>query len=122
MLRSGNRRHSSPVKMRNALAGLGNVEMITQHIVRTKLDAIAAEVLQQPGIYYELYSRLFSQRVKTWMQSVSRAEAILIERVAELDPDYCPHFERIEFEYTELLPVHRNNTGMMLNPAWDMQY
>jgi len=97
--------------------------MITQHIVRTKLDAIAAEILQQPGIYYELYSRLFSQRVKTWMQSVSRAEAVLIESVAELDPDYCPHFERVEFEYAEAdLPAHRPNTAMLFNPAWDLQY
>ena len=96
--------------------------MITQHIVRTKLDAIAAEVLQLPGIYYELYSRLFSQRVKTWMQTVSRAEAVLIESVAELDPDYCPHFECVEFEYGETLPAHRNNMNMLFNPAWDMQY
>jgi hypothetical protein len=97
--------------------------MFTQHIVRTKLDAMAAEILQQPGIYYELYSRLFSQRVKTWMQSVSRSEAILIESVAELDPDYCPHFERIEFEYADTeLSTHRANKTPLFNPAWDMQY
>lgn len=96
--------------------------MITQHSVRTKLDTIAAEVLQQPGIYYELYSRLFSQRVQAWMQNVPRAEAVLIESIAELDPDYCPHFERAEFEYAEIVPAHRSNTGLMFNPAWDMQY
>ncbi len=97
--------------------------MLTQHIVRAQLDAIAAEVLQMPGIYYELYARLFSQRVQDWIQSVSRPEAILIESVAELDPDYCPHFERVEFEYAEVdRPTHRGNSGMLLNPAWDMQY
>lgn len=97
--------------------------MLTQHIVRNKLDAIAAEVLQMPGIYYELYSRLFSQRVQEWMLNVSRPEAILIERVAELDPDYCPHIGRTEYEYADIeLPLPHTSTGMAFNPAWDMQY
>lgn len=95
--------------------------MLTQHIVRSRLDAIAAEILQQPGIYYELYSRLFSQRVQAWMQNTSRPEAILIESVAELDPDYCP--QRAEFEYAEAdVPPPRNSMSMLFNPAWDMQY
>jgi hypothetical protein len=101
--------------------GAKDLKMLTQHIVRTKLDVIAAEILQQPGIYYELYSRLFSQRIQTWMQSVSRAEAILIEKVAELDPDFCPHFERVEFEYADM-PAARAHSSMPFNPAWDMQY
>ncbi len=97
--------------------------MLTQHIVRTRLDTIAAEILQMPGIYDELYSRLFSQRVQEWLQSVSRPEAILIESVAELDPDYCPHFERTEFEYTDAdIPMHHAKTPLMFNPAWDVQY
>ncbi len=98
--------------------------MLTQYSVRTKLDLIAAEVLKTPGIYYELYSRLFSKRVQEWMQSVSRPEAILIESVAELDPDYCPHLERIEFEYseTDLLTPRNPAAHAGFNPAWDMQY
>lgn len=97
--------------------------MLTQTIVRNKLDAIAAEVLQMPGIYYELYSRLFSERVHEWMQNVSRPEAILIERVAELDPDFCPHLARVEYEYAELeVPTYRTSASVLLNPAWDMQY
>lgn len=97
--------------------------MLTQHAIRTKLDIIAAEVLKMPGIYYELYSRLFSQRVHEWMQGVTRPEAVLIEGVAELDPDYCPHFEHAEFEYAESdTPMHRLNSGALFNPAWDMQY
>lgn len=97
--------------------------MLTQYSVRTRLDTIAAEVLKTPGIYYELYSRLFSQRVQEWMQSVSRPEAILIESIAELDPDYCPHIGRIEFEYSDTdLHTHRINHSALLNPAWDVQY
>jgi hypothetical protein len=97
--------------------------MLTQYIVRTRLDAIAAEILRMPGIYYELYSRLFSQRVLDWMNSVSRPEAILIENVAELDPDYCPHLAGSEIEYADAdITAQRVNTGMMFNPAWDMQY
>lgn len=96
--------------------------MLTQYAVRTKLDMIAAEVLQMPGIYYEMYSRLFSQRVQEWMKEVSRPEAVLIESVAELDPDYCPHLERIEFEYSENDIATRRSNGPLFNPAWDVQY
>ena len=98
--------------------------MLTQNNVRTKLDAIAAEVSQMPGIYYELYSRLFSQRVQAWMRTVSRPEAVLIEGVAELDPDYCPHLGGDEFEYEEAteVPAYRISSGMLFNPAWDVQY
>ena len=97
--------------------------MLTQHIVRAQLDAIAAEVLQMPGMYYELYSRVFSQRVREWLQSVPRAEAVLIERVAELDPDYCPHLENDEIEYPEAdVVAHRANVKPLFNPAWDVQY
>lgn len=96
--------------------------MLTQYAVRTKLDMIAAEVLQMPGIYYEMYSRLFSQRVQEWMKTVSRPEAILIESVAELDPDYCPHLERTEFEYTDTDIAHHSNASPLFNPAWDVQY
>ncbi len=96
--------------------------MLTQYAVRTKLDMIAAEVLQTPGIYYEMYSRLFSQRVQDWMKDVSRPEAVLIEGVAELDPDYCPHLQRTEFEYAEGDLAHRHNPNPLFNPAWDVQY
>lgn len=97
--------------------------MLTQYAVRTKLDMIAAEVLQMPGIYYEMYSRLFSQRIQDWMNDVSRPEAVLIESVAELDPDYCPHLERSEFEYSDSEAVApRRNNAMLFNPAWDVQY
>lgn len=97
--------------------------MLTQYAVRTKLDMIAAEILQMPGIYYEMYSRLFSQRVQEWMKTASRPEAILIESVAELDPDYCPHLERIEFEYADAdVTARRSNANVLFNPAWDVQY
>lgn len=98
--------------------------MLTQHIVRTRLDAIAADVLQMPGMYYELYSRVFSQRVRTWLESAPRAEAVLIERVAELDPDYCPHLHGDEIEYPETdTVVHRTKAdNRLFNPAWDVQY
>ncbi len=97
--------------------------MLTQYAVRTKLDMIAAEVLRTPGIYYEMYTRQFSNRVQDWMKSVSRPEAILIESVAELDPDYCPHLSRTEFEYSDAeLSSHRVSSGPLFNPAWDVQY
>lgn len=96
--------------------------MLTQYAIRTKLDMIAAEVLQMPGIYYEMYSRLFSQRVQDWMKEVSRPEAVLIESVAELDPDYCPHLGRIEFEYSDNDMAARRSSQALFNPAWDVQY
>lgn len=96
--------------------------MLTQHAIRTRLDTIAAEVLKMPGIYYELYSRLFSQRVHEWMRSVSRPEAIMIEAVAELDPDFCPHYERVEIEYSENTAHLHAQSQWLFNPAWDVQY
>ncbi len=62
--------------------------MLTQHEVRTQLDTIANEVAQTPGLYYELYARLFSQRVHGWIQTAPLSEAGLIQRIAENDPDY----------------------------------
>jgi hypothetical protein len=88
--------------------------MLTQHEVRTQLDIIATEVLQSPGIYYELYSRMFSQRVQQWMCSVSERDAELIQRVAARDPDYQADMEPI-------IPLHANH-GVLFNPAWDMDY
>lgn len=97
--------------------------MLTQYAVRTKLDMIATEILQMPGIYYEMYSRLFSQRVQEWMKSTTRPEAILIENVAELDPDYCPHLDRSEYECVDAdIASQRSNANTLFNPAWDVQY
>ncbi|HSB96169.1 MAG TPA: hypothetical protein VLC91_06965 [Spongiibacteraceae bacterium] len=88
--------------------------MLTQHEVRMQLDTIATEVLQSPGIYYELYSRIFSQRVQQWMHSVAAGDAKLIQRVAECDPDYLSDLEIAA-------PLH-SKPSALFNPAWDMDY
>jgi hypothetical protein len=77
---------------------------------------IANEVSQTPGLYYELYSRLFSVRVHEWMRTVSPAEAELIQRIAGEDPDYLPDFEL-------MAPVYAYaQNSQSFNPAWDMDY
>lgn len=101
--------------------------MLTQHEVRSQLDTIANEVAQEPGLYYELYSRLFSQRVRGWIQTVPQAEAGLIQRIAENDPDYRATID------TELVPIDIERAVIEMlaaqptqhfpfNPAWDMDY
>jgi hypothetical protein len=77
---------------------------------------IANEVSQTPGLYYELYSRLFSARVHDWMRTVSAAEAELIQRIASEDPDYLPALEI-------MAPVYAyGRSAPSFNPAWDMDY
>jgi hypothetical protein len=85
-----------------------------------QLDTIATEVLQSPGIYYELYSRIFSQRVQQWMHSVAASDARLIQRVAECDPDYLSDME-VAPEVEMLASLHAK-PNLLFNPAWDMDY
>lgn len=97
--------------------------MLTQHSVRTQLDTIAEEILRLPGIYSELYTRLFSRRVRAWMRRVPRDEARVIEAVAELDPDYCPEVEPVDVDCADVeVSAYRGSAGMIFNPAWDVQY
>lgn len=94
--------------------------MLTQHEVRTQLDTIANEVAQAPGLYYELYSRLFSARVQGWIQTAPQPDARVIQRIAENDPDYLIHID------TELVDIKlvaaQSQQTLPFNPAWDMDY
>lgn len=95
--------------------------MLTQHEVRTQLDSIANEVAQAPGLYYELYSRLFSDRVQRWINTAPQTEAMLIQRIAENDPDYL--LLNGEALLAGETPVAlENNSGLLFNPAWDIEY
>ena len=98
--------------------------MLTKDAVRVQLDAIANEVSATPGIYYELYSRVFSARVQNWIRSVPSTDAILIEHVAENDPDYLGDIES-EIEMPEPFVFDRSDFGKpeaMFNPDWDVSY
>lgn len=88
--------------------------MLTQHEVRAQLDTFANEVLQPPGLYYELFSRLFSERVHRWIDTAPGTEAELIKRVAAQDPDYSPD--------TELIAKTHALHEPLFNPAWDVDY
>lgn len=88
--------------------------MLTQYGIQTQLDVIANEVSQMPGLYYELYCRIFSDRVHEWMQSVPPAEADMIRRVASEDPDFLPDAELMVPPYAR--------REFSFNPAWDMEY
>ena len=93
--------------------------MLTQHQVRQQLDSIADEVAQPAGLYYELYTRLFSQRVHCWIRTASHTEAALIQRVAETDPDYLVDMETM----APFQLAHTEATQQpLINPAWDMDY
>jgi hypothetical protein len=94
-------------------------EMLTKDAVRVQLDTIANEVSATPGIYYELYSRVFSARVQSWIRSVPSADALLIERVAENDPDYLGDVES-EIEMPE--PFIFGKSDAIFNPDWDVSY
>lgn len=89
--------------------------MLTQYGIQTQLDLIANEVSQMPGLYYELYCRIFSDRVHAWMQSVPPAEADMIHRVALEDPDFLPDVEL-------MVPPPYARQPLSFNPAWDMEY
>lgn len=93
--------------------------MLTRDAVRLQLDAIANEVSRAPGIYYELFSRIFSERVHQWIRSVDAADAALIERVAENDPDYLGDVAS-EIEMPE--PVLYGKSAALFNPDWDVSY
>jgi|GEM_PF-2980337 len=89
--------------------------MLTQQTIQERLDAIAEEVSRSPGMYYELYSRLFSERVKRWICTVPGTDAVLIERVADNDPDYSAEVDISE-------PAPTAPIGILFNPAWDVEY
>ncbi|HEY3699511.1 MAG TPA: hypothetical protein VGK97_09280 [Spongiibacteraceae bacterium] len=89
--------------------------MLTQQEIRSELDAIAKDILQLPGMYYELYSRLFSQRVQSWLLTAPSNEAALIKRIVARDPDYSATIE-------SLPPIQQTSIQMLFNPAWDVQY
>ncbi len=84
--------------------------MLTQQDVRLQLDAIADEVAKSPNVYYELFSRLFSERVQRWMRSVPRTEASVIRSVVERDPDYSANLATLAKQ------------SLLFNPAWDFDY
>lgn len=88
--------------------------MLTQHDVRLQLNTLANEILQSPGMYYELYSRLLSERIRRWMDSVDDYDAAVIETVAERDPDYMAD--------VEVLVALHTPSGVIFNPAWDVSY
>jgi len=87
--------------------------MLTQQTVQDRLNVIADEISRSPGMYYELYSRLFSERIKHWIDSAPVADANVIERVAVNDPDYLPDIELDE------TPIR---AYWLSSPAWDMEY
>lgn len=92
--------------------------MLTQQAVQERLDAIADEISRSPGMYYELYARLFSQRVKSWIDAAPGDEARTIEHIAQYDPDYSA-----DVEFSDLDPVvARASARRLFNPAWDMEY
>lgn len=107
--------------------------MLTQNAARLRLNMIAEEVSQLPGMYYELYARAYSARVQRLLEELPAAEAAVIRRIVENDPDYCPDIVPADFEadaalaqtepaVVELLVASRVSTGMLFNPAWDVQY
>ena len=93
--------------------------MLTRDAVRVQLETIANEVSQTPGIYYELFSRVFSERVQQWIRSVDATDAALIERIAENDPDYLGDIAS-EIEMPE--PMFYGKSETLFNPNWDVSY
>lgn len=93
--------------------------MLTPREVRMQLDALANEVAQPAGLYYELYSRLFSERVEDWIETVPPSEAELIRREAQRDFDYS-----MGAEIVARAPVQREflQREPLFNPAWDLDY
>jgi hypothetical protein len=88
--------------------------MLTPHEVLARLDALAEEVLHAPGLNHELFSRLFSNRVHSWIRTVPENDAELIRSIAARDPDYRSTHELIVEKSTQPEPL--------LNPAWDADY
>jgi hypothetical protein len=110
------RLRKSVVAPKPPAAWLEDSKMLTQYSIQTRLDVIANEVSQIPGLYYELYSRQYSARVHDWMRTVSPADAELIQRVAAEDPDYQPNVGMMAPVYAYARPAQS------FNPAWDMDY
>lgn len=94
--------------------------MLTQDSIRDRLNHIANELAHEPGIYYELYSRKFSERVHHWMRSTSGTEAALIEQVAENDPDFLATTDTLDAEITATIANPQREP--LFNPDWDVSY
>jgi len=90
--------------------------MLTQQEVRIRFDNIASEILSSPGMYYELYSRLFSERVQFWKDFASADEARVIQQVADRDPDFKPPEQQAQWF------MGMSASTPMFNPAWDLSY
>jgi hypothetical protein len=112
--------------------------MLTPQEVRRQLESIADEVAQPAGVYYELFSRMYSQRVRRWIRTVPHSEAMVIQREVENDPDYLADIELPDIDSTEsalaksepanipLSDIEKTSPPprqtMLFNPAWDMDY
>jgi hypothetical protein len=94
--------------------------MLTQDAVRHHLNAIADELAHQPGIYYELFARKFSERVQHWIHSVPHADAELIEFVAQNDPDYLAVADELDAEIAAT--IAEPTCEPLFNPDWDVSY
>jgi hypothetical protein len=97
--------------------------MLDRQTIRQRLDAIADGILDAPGIYQELYSRLFSLQVKQWAARCNSRDAALIEAVASAEcPEYCVDFDD-EVIPTRLPPaLYAVDTRPLFNPDWDVSY
>lgn len=99
--------------------------MLTRHSIRQRLDAIADEILESPNMYEELYSRLFSLRVKQWVRRCSHIDATSIEAVASEYPDYRSDLDLNAEEATGAeVPaiLLTRDTRPLFNPDWDVSY
>jgi hypothetical protein len=90
------------------------VEMLTPNDILSRLDSLAEEVLHVPGLYDELFSRIFSDRVHTWIKTAPEKDAELIRCIAAQDPDYL--------SASELIAEKPIPPEPMFNPAWDVDY
>jgi len=94
--------------------------MLTQDSIRDHLDHIANELAHEPGIYYELFTRKFSERVQHWMRSASGTEAALIEQVAQNDPDFLATTDTLDAEIAATIANPEREP--LFNPDWDVSY
>jgi hypothetical protein len=101
------------------LAGSG-LEMLTQQAIRLRLDAIADEVLQSPGMYHELFVRIYSQRVQRLIDTASVEEAALIRKFVVDDPDFS--LDEADDSRADIELLVARSSAPLFNPAWDVQY
>ena len=94
--------------------------MLTQDAIRHQLDTIANELALQPGIYYELFSRKFTERVQRWIRNAPSGDAALIEQVAGNDPDYLAAIDELDVEIARTIAEPEREP--LFNPDWDVSY